>query len=150
MQNTLLRSKRLSPIMRLAERKEKNAATTMARARQRLHYYEEKLAELRNYRNEYGVYINDPHADAMTINRLREYQVFIQQLNEGISILAEKVEGQRQLKRHDEQQWLAAKKNTGVLDKLIIKLKWMERKFAANLEANEIDERAARNTKTQF
>ena len=119
----------------------------MARARRRLHYYEEKLAELRSYRSEYGMFMSRGQEGTMSATQLREYQSFIHQLNEGISILAEKIEGQRQLNQRDEKLWISAKKNTDILDKLIIKLKWMERKFAATQEANEIDERSAINFK---
>lgn len=145
MYNTMARSKRLKPILRLAERKEINAAHTMAEARRRLHYYEEKLAELRSYRTDYGISVSKEGGSTMSVTQLREYQAFIHQLNEGIAMLAEKIEGQRQLKQRDENLWITAKKNTDVLDKLIIKLKWMERKFTVNREADEIDERSSRN-----
>ena len=150
MYNTMARSKKLTPILKLAERKKIDAANTMARARRRLRFYEEKLAELRSYRNEYGTFMAKDQEHTLTANQLREYQAFIHQLNEGIAVLAEKVEGERQLKQRDEKLWLSAKKNTEILDKLIVKLKGMERKFAVNQEANEIDERSARNSKKQL
>lgn len=146
----MARSKRLSPILRLAERKEKNAVQIMARARQRLHYYEEKRDELRSYLDEYKLTMTDRQANTMTANQLREYQVFIHQLNEGISLLTEKIEGQKQLKLRDERQWISAKQNTDALDKLIIKLRWMERKFVSNHEANEIDEQSSQKHKSNL
>lgn len=144
MYNTMGRSKRLSPVLRVAENREKKAAQVVARARQRLHYYEDKLNELKSYREEYSQSLNTGLFVAMTAPQLREYQNFIRQLDEGIRQLSEKIEGQKQINLRDEKQWISAKQRTDSLDKLIDKLQDMERNFQENREANEIDERSQR------
>lgn len=150
MYSTMTRSKKLAPVLRLMEKKEKSAALVMAQARRKLQYYEEKLEELRCYRDDYNQSMRSGQLHTMSANQLREYQAFMHQLSDGINLLAEKVEGQKQIKKRDEKLWISAKQNTDVLDKLIVKIKWMERKFANNLEAIEIDEQTSQKHKSQL
>ncbi|MFQ5660100.1 MAG: flagellar export protein FliJ [Gammaproteobacteria bacterium] len=136
----MARSRRLSPLLKLAEARERNAVQVVLRARQQLHDYEEKLAELRTYRQEYGRSFKAAQAHATTGKQLQEYQNFMHQLNRGITLLAEKIAGQKQLNLRDERLWVKAKKRSDALDKLVDKLRGMERNFRLTLEANEIDE----------
>ncbi len=142
MYSTMTRSKRLSPVLKLAETNERSAAQSMAQTRQRLHYYEEKLTELCCFRKEYANSLHAGQANAISASQLQEYQSFLRQLDKGISVISEKISGQKQLNTRDEQQWLMAKQRTDALDKLVLKLQGMERNLRDNREANEVDERS--------
>lgn len=147
MNNAMSRSKRLSPVLKLAENKEKTAALAMARARQQLHYYENKVNQLRAYRDEYSQSLIQGRAKSMSAIQLQEYQNFIRQLNEGITLLSKKIEEQKSMTLQDEKSWISAKSRTDVLDKLVLKLNWMDKKFHNNREANEMDDRSQHSKK---
>ncbi len=140
----MTRSKRLSPVLQLAETHERSAAQSMAQTRQRLHYYEEKLAELCGFRKEYTNSLRTGHANIISASQLQQYQSFLRQLDEGIAVMSERISGQKQLNTRDEQQWLMAKQRTDALDKLVLKLQGLERNLRENQEANEVDELSQR------
>lgn len=142
MYGTMTRSKRLSPVLKLAESKERDAVQVMAKARQRLNHYEEKLNELRKFHEEYSNAYRHSQSGVISATQLLETQKFLRQLDEGIAVMSEKVTGQKQLNLRDEQQWLLAKNRTDALDKLITKIQSVERNIRDNREANEVDERS--------
>lgn len=144
MHRSSARSKRLSPVLKLAETRERDAAQVLAKARQRLHDYEVKLADLRAFREEYSRSLNTMYRTAISTALLQQYQKFIRQLDDGITILAEKVAGQKRLNLQDEKQWLTAKIKTDALDRLVEKLQSIEQSYLNNREANELDEHASR------
>lgn len=142
MYGTMTRSKRLSPVLKLAESKERNAVQVMAKTRQRLNHYEEKLNELRKFHEEYSNAYRHSQSGVISATQLLETQKFLHQLDEGIAIMSEKVTGQKQLNLRDEQQWLLAKNRTDALDKLVVKIQSVEKNIRDNREADEIDERS--------
>lgn len=142
MYGTMTRSKRLSPVLKLAESKERNAVQVMAKTRQRLNHYEEKLNELRKFHEEYSNAYRHSQSGVISATQLLETQKFLHQLDEGIAVMSEKVTGQKQLNLRDEQQWLLAKNRTDALDKLVVKIQSVEKNIRDNREADEIDERS--------
>ena len=140
----MVRSKRLSPVLKLAETDERNAAQSMAQTRQRLHYYEEKLSELCGFRKEYENSLRADQTHITSTSQLQQYQSFLRQLDEGIAMISEKISSQKQLTSRDEQQWLITKQRTDALDKLVLKLQGVERNLRENREANELDELSQR------
>ncbi len=142
MYGIMTRSKRLSPVLKLAESKERHAVQVMAKARQRLNHYEEKLNELRKFHEEYSNAFRYSQSRVISATQLQETQKFLRQLDEGIAVMSEKVTGQKHLNLRDEQQWLLAKNRTDALDKLITKIQGFERNTRDNREANEVDERS--------
>ena len=50
----MTKSKRLEPVARIAENRERRAATELAKARQRLEEQEARLRELTSYRDDYS------------------------------------------------------------------------------------------------
>lgn len=142
---TMTRSKRLSPVLKIAESKTLYAARAVAESRRQILHYEQKLNELLSFRNEYRQRLRSSHSSTTSAIRLREYQQFLQQMNEGIKVLSEQVE---QLKNNGEQtesKWRKAKYRTDALDKLILKLEGMEENLQLNRESNEVDERSQRS-----
>lgn len=142
MYGTMTRSKRLSPVLKLAESKQRDAVQVMAKARRRLNHYEEKLNELRKFHEEYSNAYRHSQSGVISATQLQETQKFLRQLDEGIAVMSEKVTGQKQLNLRDEQQWLLAKNRTDALDKLITKIQGVERNIRDNREADEVDERS--------
>ncbi len=149
MSKTGKRSSRLTSVIKLAENREKRAALEVARTRKQLRYYEEKLTELRSYHEEYRRTITQEKLSGISTSQLKEYQYFMKQLDEGISQLSRKVLEQERFNRNDETLWMKARQRTDVLDKLVDKLKIIEKKFQDNRSAKEQDD-TAQNAKIQF
>lgn len=146
----MARSRRLSPVLRIEQNKERTAANVVSKARQVLTYYQKKLTELKDYQHEYSQSLNSNQAKTMSATQLNEFRGFMRQLDEGIRLLTEKVEGQKQLNLHDERQWINAKKRTDALDKLISNFKSRERNLSESREANEIDDRTSQRHKSDI
>ena len=90
-------STRFTPIKRIAEKKEKDAAAQFGRERRRRDEAEQRLQELRRYHQEYlERYANSVKAGG-SAPRLRDYQHFIDKLERAIA------EQERILERHRAQ-----------------------------------------------
>ena len=137
----MTRSQRISSVLKLAERKEKNAARVAIETRQKLHMYESKLNELRQFRSEYSIdFTSTDHA--MTSNLLRERQQFLHQVDAGIRILTNTVEGHRHTSHIDDKTWMEAYKYSHALDKLVDKVRSFELHIDEMREENELDDRS--------
>ena len=135
------RSEKFSSVLRIAEIKKRDATRIAVKAKQKLHEYEQKLNELRSFRNEYTLNAW-AGGQTMTANQLQERQKFIRQLDEGIKILTNKVKGQRQSSAVDKQAWLEAHKHSDAVDKLMGKIRKIEVDLGETREANELDDRS--------
>lgn len=137
----MTRSQRLSPVLKLALTRKRNAAVVAAKAAKLLRDYELKLAELKSYRAEYAMLDN---ADGQVVNAslLQERQKFMLQLDEGIDILKNKVKGQQQVMDVDKQQWLDAHKHNDAIDKLMGRLRSLEQNLRETRENDALDDRA--------
>lgn len=137
----MTRSQRFSSVLRIAETKKRNAARISVKATQKLNEYEKKLDELRSFRNEYTF---GAHAGSqrMTANQLQERQLFLRQLDEGISILSNKVNGQKQSSDMEKQIWMDALKHSDAMDKLMAKIRKIEIDLVETREDSEVDDRS--------
>ncbi len=137
----MTRSQKFTSVLKIAEIKKRDATRIAMKAKQNLHEYEQKLNELRSFRSEYTLSAR-AGGQTMTANQLQERQKFIRQLDEGIRILTNKVEGQRQSSAVDKQAWLDARKHSDAVDKLMGKIRQIEIDLGDTREANELDERS--------
>ena len=142
------RSKRLAPVLKIAEKKELYAAKVLADTRRSLKYYEDKLTQLKTFRDEYANALRNGLLGTTSAAQLREYQHFLKQLNDGIDGLAEQVNKQKQVSRTDQAKWQHAKQHSGAIDRLIMKLHDIEQNIILTREANEVDDRSQRQTKS--
>jgi flagellar export protein FliJ len=137
----MIRSQKFSSVIRIAETKKRDAARVAVKAKQKLQEYEQKLNELRSFRSEYTINAR-ASGQVMTANQLQERQKFIRQLDEGIKILSNKVDGQRQSSALEKQAWLDAHKHNDAVDKLMGKIRQVEINLGETREANELDDRS--------
>jgi small-conductance mechanosensitive channel len=77
-------SKRLKPVQQVAASRERNAARTMGQARQHLAQEEAKLAQLRQYHQEYLQRFAQVASQGMSANQLQEYRAFLAKLDEAV------------------------------------------------------------------
>ncbi len=137
----MTRSQRLSPVLKLALTRKRNAAVVAAKAAKLLREYEHKLAELQSYRADYAM-LDRSDGQLVNASQLQERQKFILQLDEGIEILKLKVKGQQQVMDVDKQQWLDAHKHNDAIDKLMGRLRDLELNLRETRESDALDDRA--------
>ncbi len=137
----MTRSKRFSSELKIAEAKKRNAARVAVQAKQKLHEYEGKLDELRSFRSDYAIAVKGVDNN-VTASLLQERQKFIQQLDEGIKVIQNRIEGQKQSTEIDKQAWMDAHKHSDAMDKLMLKIKKIEIDLIETRAENEIDDRS--------
>lgn len=139
----MLRSKRLMPVMKLAERKEQQALTAVAQLQQQILDEEKKVEELSQYRMEYQQGLND--SGSISVGQLQSYQEFMAQLD---SIIANqkthKVQMESELERlRGIYQQLHIR--TKSLDTLVGKHRQKEHQHYEKQLQKELDELCMRN-----
>ena len=139
----MTRSARLKPILKIAEKREHYAALDMARAQQQLRYYEDKLEQLKSFRNDYNQKMSQSDRSGQTANSLNEMFRFMRQLDEGIAVLERQILQQKQQNLQDESIWREARLRTDALDNLMSRFAFQETSYVLDLEANELDDRTS-------
>lgn len=79
------RAKRLEPVLRIAELEVDRAGGQLAMAQQRVVQEETKLAQLKEYQQDYRRQLQESGKTGMTVDRLRLFDGFHQQLDRAIA-----------------------------------------------------------------
>lgn len=139
----MTRTQRLQPLLKIAERKQQDTAIGVAKARKRLHHYEQKLHQLISFRDDYHNRLQELSAQQQQASSLNEFYRFMRQLDAGIAGLKRQILQQQQQNRLDESSWREAKRKVDSLDRLINVLKLQESNYLLELEQNELDEHSS-------
>ncbi len=135
------RTKRLQPLLKIASKKQDNAATVLASSNNELKQYQDKLEQMQQYRNEYT---NNMSSSTISIQLLRDKQKFIKQIDQAIEMLKQQIEQLRVKAAHDQTNWLQAKQKNDAYDKIIEKIEITEQKIQDEHEQREIDDRVCK------
>lgn len=140
----MTRSKRIRPVVEIAENRERDAARQLGVSRQSVAEQEQRLEELLRYREEYNQRLTGEGSNRMGARKLQEYQIFLSRLNQA-------VEQQRQLlaqvKREcDEksQHWAKHRTQARVMNKVEERYLKQEQHQEEKKEQKEMDEHALR------
>jgi flagellar FliJ protein len=137
-------SKRLKPVQQVAANRERNAARSMGQARAHLAQEEAKLAQLREYHQEYLERFQQASAQGMSVNQLQEYRAFLAKLDEAI-LQQEKVVAASMAKHTTHRDdWKQKHTRTQALGKVVERYRKEERKAEDRAEQKENDERNIR------
>ncbi len=137
----MTKSKRFKPIAKLAGSKEQHAAQILGKSRQILNTHQQRLTELKTYRAEYVESYMLAGGQGMSIDHMRNYRFFLENLDKAITQQEAVVAQSSQLMNQDKSQWLDSLSRKKVLDKVIDKYKHQEQKEGAKKEQREIDDR---------
>ncbi len=132
------RSKRMLPILNLAERNEKNAAVDLAKSQQSLKECQNKLAMMREYRNEYA---NNETSSISSASFLRDRYAFIKQIDQSIELLEKQISQHSEQHVHDQKKWLKTKQKSNALDKVVEQFRSSENRLKNQREQRELDDR---------
>lgn len=135
------RAKRLQPLLKIASKKQDNAATILASSNNELKQYQDKLEQMRQYRSEYN---NEISSSTISIQLLRDKQQFIKQIDQAIEMLQQQIEQLKLKAAHDQSNWLQAKQKNDAYDKIVEKIEITEQKIQDEREQREIDDRVCK------
>ena len=137
-----LRSRRLEPIVRVADRKEQAAVQEFGKAQDAMSAEERKLAELRAWWREYADALGAKPCGRTAV--LRDARLFLGQLSEAVNrqqVLVEHARGRLEAAR---AQWLAMRMDREALEKVVTRFRAEEERAAQRDEQREQDECASR------
>lgn len=137
----MTRSKRMDPVLRVAEQRERDAARALGQARQRFEQHRARLRELLEYREEYSRRFQQTGGGGMDMKQLHEYRAFLGRLNDAVAhqhkIIA-KAEAEVQ-RRHGE--WTGIRNRLRSLDTVRERFRREEHVQTERREQRELDER---------
>jgi flagellar FliJ protein len=140
----MVRSKRIQPIVDLAENRQMDAARKLGQSRKVLERHQQRLTELVAYREEYSRHFDQGFKGGMGVMKLNEYRSFLSRLDEAIGQQRELVEQARRDCDHSRQGWLQTRTRSQALDKVKERYLGEERREAERVEQKITDEHAGR------
>ncbi len=140
----MTRSKRMKPVVKVAEGREQAAARVMGEAQRQLQAQEDKLQELITYRAQYTEQFQVSGGAGLGAARLQDYRVFLSRLNQAIEQQHVRIAQCQQDCERQRSNWMATRTRSQALDKVVERYQREERRADDRREQNETDERAQR------
>ncbi|MFP4162279.1 MAG: flagellar export protein FliJ [Ectothiorhodospira sp.] len=135
------RSKRMEPVVRLADNHQQNAARHLGTWQQTLEERLQRLQELTDYRDEYARHFEDQAGRCMTAVSVRDYRVFLDRLNAAIEQQGHLVQAAQEEVDRSRGTWVRARGRTEVLTRLVDRFEREERHEMDRREQAEQDDR---------
>ena len=139
-----MRSKRMQPIAHLAEQKEQDAVQRYVEAQQALEQVQQQLDQLNGYKLEYQQRLHTEQSKGISIQRIREYQAFIENISSTINQSHVEIEARQKTCEHYRLAWLECRSRSQALQKVVEKYQGEERRQQERVEQKEQDEHAMR------
>lgn len=138
----MTKSKRMNPVVKVAEHREKDAARLFGQSQQRLEQQRARLSELVGYRDEYHLRFQHTCSQGVDVKQLQEYRLFLVRLNDAIAQQQKViVQAEREMERC-RAGWLRTRTRSQALDKVRARYQDAERQEAERREQAELDERS--------
>lgn len=138
-------SKRLKPVQKVAANREQKAARSMGQSRANLAQEEAKLAQLKQYHQEYLTRFQEASAQGMSVAQLQEYRAFLGKLDEAIEQQQKVVAASVANHSTHRNDWKQKRTRTQALGKVVERYRKEEAKAADRNEQKENDERNSRS-----
>jgi flagellar FliJ protein len=138
----MTRSKRMIPVVKVAENREQVAARALGEAQQRLAAQQRKFEELVTYRDQYSSEFQHYSGQGMGVARLQDYRVFLARLNEAIQQQQRVVERCQLDCERQRGHWMSTRTRTQALGKVVDRYRREEGQVAERREQRDTDERA--------
>lgn len=141
----MTRSKRMKPVVKVAEGREQAAARVMGEAQRRLSEQEQKLEELISYRAQYTEQFQISGGAGLGAARLQDYRVFLSRLNQAIEQQHQRIEHCQQDCERQRSHWMATRTRSQALDKVVERYQREERRADDRREQRDSDEHGQRS-----
>ncbi len=138
------RSQRLEPVVRVAENREQQAARSLGDSQSALNQAQQRLNELKNYREEYIQRFHTTGAVGMSAMQMGDYRLFLSNLSRAIEQQAGLVEQAAAVVEQQRQQWFTRRGKVKMLGNVVARFQTEEQRVVDRKEQLEQDERAQR------
>jgi len=139
------RSRRMQPVWRVAESREREAAQAVGKAQRLFEEESARLGELRHYRQEYQRHIEETGAAGVTAARLMELRRFLGRLGLAIEQQQGRIAAARQQLEQKRRLWREAQGRMQALESVMERYRHEEAREGARREQRETDEFAQRH-----
>lgn len=139
-----MRSKRIQPIAKHADQLQQQAVQIFVVAQQAVVDAQLQLEQLIEYRSEYN---KGRVSISLSAIQLRDYQVFLNKLNQSIDQARINIINKKQLCEQQKLNWLKTRSRSKALDAVIVKYQMQEAQIEARIEQKEQDEFSSRPKK---
>lgn len=137
-------SDRFKPVQRVADSRERKAASALGERLKKKQQAEQQLANLRAYHTEYLAQYQQANQQGMNVSRIREFQVFMDKLETAIAE-QEKIVAQTSAACADAQAvWRDKYTRTQVMSNVVDRMKADEQREADKREQARQDDRPQR------
>ena len=139
-----MRSKRMQPVADHAEQIEQDAVQRFVQAQRDLEDAQQQLQQLFSYRDEYAQKLVTGQSTGLNIQRMRDYQSFIEKLGKAIDQAHLDIAEKQQICEQKKHDWLKCRSRSQALGMVVEKYRLEEFKQQEKIEQNEQDEHSAR------
>jgi flagellar protein FliJ len=140
----MTRSERMKPVQQVVRADERREAGQLAASEARLVASESKLAELRQYEQDYRDAFNTRVAAGIGGSGLRDYQMFLARLAEAIRQQTKLVASARAERDAQQNHWQDAARRHKAIEHVVGNWQTEERRDVERREQRDSDERAQR------
>ncbi len=144
------RSRRLEPVVKVAESSEQRAAQALGDSQLALTQAEQRQAELENYRQEYTQRFHAAGALGMTAVQMMDYRTFLANLDRAIAEQTMLVEHASSLVEQQREAWFSQRGKVKMLDNVVARYRADEQRDANRKEQGDQDERSQQMPKARF
>ncbi|BBL70237.1 flagellar export protein FliJ [Methylogaea oryzae] len=146
------RSRRLAPILELAEKKEREAAQLFAQQLKKVQAASQGADSLRGFLDNYHARYQSAGEEGFTVKQLMEYRAFLAKINNAIEEQASSLRQAEEMLEVCRRAWDQARQHLEGVAKLVQQANREEQALASKQEQAESDERSARKAarKTSF
>jgi flagellar FliJ protein len=138
----MTKSERLKPLVKVAESKEKNAAKELGECVRIVQERQQRLDQLKQYRQEYAVRFQQEGASGISAQKMNDYRAFIVRLDAGIKEQERLVIEAQRLLEDKKSFWHSKRSRTKALDNAVSRYRTDELRAVERREQRESDERA--------
>jgi flagellar FliJ protein len=143
----MTKSKRLKPVVKIAEDRERAAARLMGDSQRLVDERQARLDELIAYRREYSAQFAGGAAPARSALQINDFRLFLQRLDEIIRQQQRLLDDSHRELEQKKQAWLNSRTKKAALEKAVTRFQADEYSRQARREQRESDDRVQRNPK---
>jgi len=137
-----LKSKRLQPVIKIAQNREDDAALVLNEYRKVIDQQEAKLIELRQYHAEYTQRLNDSGRNGLNIAQINDYRCFIARLAVAVKQQEVQLASCEVELTEKYDAWMLTRMRHQALGKVVDRYQAQEHQESEKREQAESDERA--------
>ena len=142
----MTRSKRMTPVARVADNKERHAAKEFGKSKQVLKDHEARLEERVQYRDEYNQRFQESGSNGLEAQKVHEYRIFLNRLNDAVNRQREIVRRATEESIEYKESWMHTRSHAKALEKVVERYQSQEEQELERKEQKESDERSSRKT----